>query len=503
MKVRAGHLCAASHLALALPRATAFANFRRRFQPRVVLRGTGTEQLGAVAAPGVRVRAPWTNGQLYPGQVISVEGDKVSIKFDDGDQREGVTWKHCQVGAADDLPRPAVGVRVMAPWKNRHMYPGRVGAVSKSMEKVKINFDDGDELVVPWKACRLRDASTYSFKRPQSLSDSLSYAGLTDSQLKPRAQPAHESTLKWVGFAATLAAISAAMHGAGVITSGTYTLLDVTLKTWDWAAVIYPLCAISSVIWNMVHYDRKDSAALAKAMGGFESNDAALRGMVGAVHERSGLGGDAPKVYIIPSEEPNAFAAGTKASVVAVTTGLLDLLTPQELCAVLAHEIGHVRNRDMARSLFSGCMVAGLGFAMTIGDMLMQGERRDRRRKKSKDDKGDSSLGALGLILYASGAITQAMGTILRMMHSRSAEYAADAFAKSIGAGADLASALEKLEASHATVKRDEKTLGLAANAFAASYIDNPPERDSWLLTMGGWLRTHPRNQDRIERLLA
>ena len=489
-----------SHLALALPRATAFTAFRRRFQPRVVLRGTGTEQLGAVAAPGVRVRAPWTNGQLYPGQVTSVEGDTVSIKFDDGDQREGVTWKHCQVGAADDLPRPAVGVRVMAPWKNRYMYPGRVGAVSKNMEKVKINFDDGDELVVPWKACRLRDASTYSFKRPQSLSDSLSYAGLTDSQLKPRAQPAHESALKWVGFAATLAAISGIMHFAG-----TLTLFDIALNTWDRAAVIYPLCAISSVVWNMIHYDQKDSAAIAKAMGGFESNDPALRDMVGAVHARSGLGGDAPRVYIIPSEEPNAFAAGTKASVVAVTTGLLDLLTPRELRAVLAHEIGHVRNRDMARSLFSGCMVAGLGFAMTIGDYLMQSERSERRRSRSKksDDKGDSSLGALGLILYASGAITQAMGTLLRMMHSRSAEYAADAFAKSIGAGADLASALEKLEASHATVKRDEKSLGLASNAFAASYIDNPPERDSWLLTMGGWLRTHPRNQDRIERLLA
>merc|ERR1712072_433584 len=173
------------------------------------------------------------------------------------------------------------------------------------------------------------------------------------------------------------------------------------------------------------------------------------------------------------------------------TTGLLDLLTPRELRAVLAHEIGHVRNRDMARSLGAGCMGAGLGVAMTIGDMLMQSERRDRwsRSKKSKDDKGDSSLGALGLILYASGAITQAMGTILRMMHSRSAEYAADAFVKSIGAGADLASALEKFEASHATVKkRDEKILGLASNAFAASYIDNPLECDSWLLTMGGWL---------------
>jgi len=487
-----------SHLALALPQATAFTNIRRRFQPRVVLRGMGMEQLGAVAAPGVRVRAPWTNGRLYPGQVTSVEGDTVSIKFDDGDQREGVTWKACQVGPIDEALGPTVGDRVLAPWTNRHMYPGRVGAVSKSKDKVKINFDDGDERVVPWTACRLRDAQRTSYKRPQSLSDSLSYAGLTDSQLKPRAQPAHESALKWIGFAATLAAISGIMHFAG-----TLTLFDIALNTWDRAAVIYPLCAISSVVWNMVHYDRKDSAAIAKAMGGFESNDPALRDMVGAVHARSGLGGDVPKVYIIPSEEPNAFAAGTKASVVAVTTGLLDLLTPRELRAVLAHEIGHVRNRDMARSLFSGCMVAGLGFAMTIGDMLMQGERRDRRRKKSKDDKGDSSLGALGLILYASGAITQAMGTILRMMHSRSAEYAADAFAKSIGAGADLASALEKLEASHATVKRDEKTLGLAANAFAASYIDNPPERDSWLLTMGGWLRTHPRNQDRIERLLA
>jgi hypothetical protein len=90
----------------ALPRATAFTNVRRRFQPRVVLRGMGMEQLGAVAAPGVRVRAPWRNGRLYPGQVTSVEGDTVSIKFDDGDQREGVTWKACQVGPIDEALGP-------------------------------------------------------------------------------------------------------------------------------------------------------------------------------------------------------------------------------------------------------------------------------------------------------------------------------------------------------------------------------------------------------------
>merc|ERR1711977_1749 len=99
------------------------------------------------------------------------------------------------------MPEPLIGIRVMAPWKNHHMYPGRVGAVSKSKDKVKINFDDG----------------------------------------------------------------------AALITSGTYTFFDATLKTWDWAAVIYPLCAIGSVVRNMIHYDQKDSAAIAKAMGGFES----------------------------------------------------------------------------------------------------------------------------------------------------------------------------------------------------------------------------------------
>ena len=79
--------------------------------------------------------------------------------------------------------------------------------------------------------------------------------------------------------------------------AGTLTLFDIALNTWDRAAVIYPLCAISSVVWNMVHFDRKDSAAIAKAMGGFESNDETLRAMVGAVHAHSGLGGEVPRVF--------------------------------------------------------------------------------------------------------------------------------------------------------------------------------------------------------------
>ena len=78
-------------------------------------------------------------------------------------------------------------------------------------------------------------------------------------------------------------------------------------------------------------------------------------------------------------------------------------------------------------------------------------------------------------------------------------------FAKSIGAGADLASALRKLDEykQSSRVRREQGVgLGLASGAFASSYIDNPRARESPLLTLGGLLRTHPTMEERIERLL-
>ena len=142
-------------------------------------------------------------------------------------------------------------------------------------------------------------------------------------------------------------------------------------------------------------------------------------------------------------------------------------------------------------------MVAGLGLIMSVGDFLMS----NRRKKKDDDEKSDGA--ALGLILYAAGAISYALGSLLRFGNSRTAEFAADAFAKSVGAGPDLASALRKLEAFEGPATRSKDGLGLASGAFASSYIDNPPARESPLLTLGGLLRTHPSMDDRVARLMA
>ena len=122
----------------------------------------------------VEVVGVWAHDGWYKNDVLVLDDGWASVgpegimQYPLGPERHnaGPHVKREQVhgGAADDdVPEPAVGVRVMAPWKNRHMYPGRVGAVSKSKDEVKINFDDGDELVVPWAACRLRDAPRPTF----------------------------------------------------------------------------------------------------------------------------------------------------------------------------------------------------------------------------------------------------------------------------------------------------------------------------------------------------
>merc|ERR1719231_926449 len=138
---------------------------------------------------------------------------------------------------------------------------------------------------------------------------------------------------------------------------------------------------------------------------------------------------------------------------------------------------------------------------MTVGDFLS----RLRRDDADEDDSDGASFATLGLILYGTGALSYALGSLLRLGNSRTAEFAADAFAKSIGAGKDLASALRKLDtfSKSSTMTREQGAgLGVASGAFASSYIDNPPARESPLLTLGGLLRTHPTMEDRIERLL-
>merc|ERR1719231_786367 len=120
-------------------------------------------------------------------------------------------------------------------------------------------------------------------------------------------------------------------------------------------------------------------------------------------------------VYEIDKEEPNAFAAsGIRGSstTVAVTTGLRKLLTQDELAAVLAHEMGHLRHRDVARNMHVAVASAGLGGVYQAGRLLLDSEMRSSKKKKDKDK--DSSA-ALGLTLVGVGLTSQAVAHGLQL----------------------------------------------------------------------------------------
>jgi heat shock protein HtpX len=194
-----------------------------------------------------------------------------------------------------------------------------------------------------------------------------------------------------------------------------------------------------------------------------------------------------PKIYVIPTSSPNAFATGRNPShaSVAVTEGILNLLNDEELEGVLAHELGHVRNRDILTSSIAATlagavtMLAHMGrFAMIFGG-YGGGDRRDR-------DGG--GIGALFMLILAPIA-----ATLIQLAVSRSREYEADATGAHItGNPYALASALEKLEAY-------SKRLPMQATPSTAHlFIVQPVISGASLASL---FSTHPPIAKRIERL--
>jgi heat shock protein HtpX len=192
-----------------------------------------------------------------------------------------------------------------------------------------------------------------------------------------------------------------------------------------------------------------------------------------------------PRLYLIPSEQPNAFATGRDPShaAVAVTQGLLFHLPEDEVKGVLAHEFGHIKNRDILVSTIAA-MVAGavsavasiLQFSMLFGG----------------SDEDDSPLGLLGTLAAIIVAPIAAM--LLQLAVSRQREYLADATgAQLLGHAAPLADAL-------ATLERGAQALPMQVNPATASlYAVNPLPRQG-LATL---FMTHPPLTERIRRLRA
>jgi len=202
----------------------------------------------------------------------------------------------------------------------------------------------------------------------------------------------------------------------------------------------------------------------------------------------TGIAMPMPRVYLVPSDSPNAFATGRSPehAAVAVTEGILKLLTHDELRGVLAHELSHVRNRD---TLISAVAATLAGVIMMVARMaywaaLFGGMRRDER------EEGGSPFGFLAMIIVAPIA-----ATLIQLAISRAREYQADASgAHILHRPQELADALEKI----ARVS-NRIPLAAAGPATAHLWIVNPLKGDR----LANLFSTHPPIEERIRRLRA
>lgn len=171
-----------------------------------------------------------------------------------------------------------------------------------------------------------------------------------------------------------------------------------------------------------------------------------------------------PKVYIIPSNEINAFAAGlTKENAaIAITHGALARLNRDEVQGVIAHEFGHVQNGDMVLSLRLAAMVMGFFFVLYIGFRLLQGT------SYSRDDKDRNPMIFAAMILMAAGALAWLMGSILKAVVSRQREYLADASGVQFTRNPDgLINALRKI------AKDKVRDMPVTGGAYSHLYLED------------------------------
>ena len=199
-----------------------------------------------------------------------------------------------------------------------------------------------------------------------------------------------------------------------------------------------------------------------------------------------------PKVYIIDDTAPNAFATGRdpEHASVAITTGLLEKLSRDELQGVMAHELSHVRNRDILFSMMVGIMV---GSIVLISDFFVRSVIWGGRGRKKGGDKGGS--GILILVGIVLAILAPLFAKILQLAVSRQREYLADASAVQLTRYPEgLASALEKISG-------DREVLEVANRATQHMYIVNPikpfEKRAKSLFS------THPPIEERVARLRA
>jgi heat shock protein HtpX len=239
-----------------------------------------------------------------------------------------------------------------------------------------------------------------------------------------------------------------------------------------------------AAVMNFVSYFFSDKIALAMYRAQPVTREELPRAYNTVERLTQKIGIPMPKLYVIPSESPNAFATGRNPqhASVAVTHGILNLLTDEELEGVLAHELGHVNNRDILISSIAATIAGAITYVAHIGRwaMFFGGMDRDSR------DRG----GGIGAILMLIVAPIAAM--MIQLAVSRSREYQADASgARYTGNPYALASALAKLDAY-------SRRVPMAASPSTAHLFIVQPFLG---MNFGSLFSTHPPIAKRIERL--
>ena len=248
------------------------------------------------------------------------------------------------------------------------------------------------------------------------------------------------------------------------------------------------IALIFSIISTVATYYNCDKIVLAsvRARPATKEEDLQLTNILEALMVASGLE-HKPRLYVIDSEQPNAFATGRNPenSIICVTKGLLEKLNYYELEGVIAHEMAHIKNYDILLSAIISVMV---GFVIMLSDIAV-------RRRFRNDDDNDSRIGAIlmviALILLI---ISPLVAKILQLAVSRRREYLADATAVQFTRNPDgLISALRK-------ISDDDSELNVASNSNAHMYIASP-FKDKKQKEKSSIFDTHPPVSARIEAL--
>jgi heat shock protein HtpX len=271
-----------------------------------------------------------------------------------------------------------------------------------------------------------------------------------------------------------------------ILLLGTLSALLIGIGALVAPGMLYLFVALA-LLMNLGAYFFSDRLVLAahraREVGPAEAPE--LHALVAELAGRAGI--PRPRLFVIPDEQPNAFATGRNPAhaVVAVTEGIVRLLDRRELRGVLAHELAHIRNRDiLVASIAAACAgaITWLAHALSFGALLGGGDRED----------GAESSPAGGLLV---ALVAPLAATLVQLGISRSREFLADATGARISQDPEaLAQALLELERGAELVPATAAT-----PASASLFIVNPFGPGGRVLR---WFSTHPSTAERVRRLL-